>query len=314
MARSRFDLSPASYRRVTVVAFALLCVIVVSGAAVRLTNSGLGCVDWPNCNNEKFIDVSSTHAAIEQINRLFTGLVALGVMAAVLGSLVRRPRRRDLTWWSLGLVAGVLGQIVLGAIVVLVDLHPAAVQGHFLLSMVLLTNALVLIKRAGEPDDAVRVRLVSAPTRARVWLLVVATAVAMLAGTVVTGTGPHAGDEEARRFEFFTISQAARLHGVLVWVAVAFGALLVWHLRHRSADREPLDGPITAWFCVAALQGGIGYWQYATGVPAWMVAVHVAGATAVWSLTVWLLLSTTGVPGVAAAPADAEGEMATVQA
>jgi heme a synthase len=297
-----------------VVAYALLCVIVVSGAAVRLTNSGLGCVDWPNCNNEQFIDVSSTHAAIEQINRLFTGLVALGVIAAVLGSLIRRPRRRDLTWWSLGLVAGVLGQIVLGAIVVLVDLHPAAVQGHFVLSMVLITNALVLIKRAGEPDDAERVQLVSPATRLRVWMLVLATALAVLAGTVVTGTGPHAGDEEARRFEFFTISQAARLHGALVWVAVAFGGLLVWHLRRRSADRAMLDGPITTWFCVAALQGAVGYWQYATGVPAWMVAVHVAGATAVWSVTVWLLLSTVGVTGATAAAGDADGELAALQA
>jgi heme a synthase len=297
---------------VTIVAFLLLCVIVVSGAAVRLTNSGLGCVDWPNCNDAQFIDVSSTHAAIEQINRLFTGLVAFAVIAAVLGSLVRRPRRRDLTWWSLGLVAGVLGQIVLGAIVVLVDLHPAAVQGHFVLSMVLITNALVLIKRAGEPDGSHRVVLVSPTTNARVWLLAVVTGVAVLGGTIVTGTGPHAGDEEARRLEFFSISQATRLHSALVWTAVACGALLVWHLRHRTTDREALDGPITAWFCIAALQGGIGYWQYATGVPAWMVALHVAGATALWSSTVWLVLSTHGV--TAPAMHASEDELATLQA
>jgi heme a synthase len=297
--RSRLGLSPASYRVVTVVAFALLCIIVVSGAAVRLTNSGLGCVDWPNCNDAQFIDVSSTHAAIEQINRLFTGLVAFAVIAAVLGSLVRRPRRRDLTWWSLGLVAGVLGQIVLGAIVVLVDLHPAAVQGHFVLSMVLITNALVLIKRAGEPDGAPRVSLVSSSTRARVRLLVVVTGIAILAGTIVTGTGPHAGDEEARRLEFLSISGATRLHSALVWAAVACAALLVWHVRNRQDDRARLDGVITAWFCIAALQGGIGYWQYATGVPAWLVALHVAGATALWSATVWLSLSTRGVAELA---------------
>lgn len=304
MALVRSGLSPSSYRRVTVVAYVLLCIIVVSGAAVRLTNSGLGCVDWPNCNNEQFIDVSSTHAAIEQINRLFTGLVAFGVIAAVLGSLVRRPRRRDLTWLSLGLVAGVLGQIVLGAIVVLVDLHPAAVQGHFVLSMVLITNALVLIRRAGEPDGVPRRYTVGESTRGRVWAMVVATSLAILAGTVVTGTGPHAGDEKAPRFTFFTISEAARVHGAIVWLAVISAAVLMWHLRHRPADREPLDGVLTAWFCVAFLQGAVGYWQYATGVPAWMVAVHIALATALWSITVWLLLTTSApdTPAGAEAP------------
>lgn len=307
-------MSPTTYRRVTVVAFVLLCLIVVTGAAVRLTNSGLGCVDWPNCNNEKFIDVSSTHAAIEQINRLFTGLVALGVIAAVLGSLFRRPRRRDLTWWSLGLVAGVIGQVVLGAIVVIVDLHPAAVQGHFLLSMVLVANALVLIRRAGQPDGVPVRHVVSDGTRRRVWAVVIGMTAAILAGTIVTGTGPHAGDEKARRFEFFTISEATRVHGVIVWVTVALAGLLMWHLRNRTRDREPLDGPITLWFCVALLQGAIGYWQYATGVPAWMVGVHIAGATALWSVTVWMLLCTSDAVQETPAPvADADPALDVAQ-
>ena len=107
-------------------ALAAICAIIVTGAAVRLTGSGLGCADWPACSSSKFIDVSSRHAAIEQINRLFTGLVSLAVIAAVLGSFRRVPRRRDLTWLSLGLVAGVIAQIGLGGVTVLVDLHPAA--------------------------------------------------------------------------------------------------------------------------------------------------------------------------------------------
>jgi cytochrome c oxidase assembly protein subunit 15 len=306
--------SPATYRRVTVVAFLLLCVIVVTGAAVRLTNSGLGCVDWPNCNSEQFIDVSSTHAAVEQINRLFTGLVALGVIAAVLGSIVRRPRRRDLTWWSLGLVAGVIGQVVLGAIVVLVDLHPAAVQGHFVLSMALVANALVLIRRAGQPDGVPVRRVVSDGTRRRVWAVVVGMTAVILAGTVVTATGPHAGDEKARRFGFFAISEATRLHGSIVWITVALAGALLWHLRNRTRDREPLDGPLTLWFCVALLQGAIGYWQYATGVPAWMVAVHIAGATALWSITVWTLLCTSdAVPEPASVAPAADDQLDVAQ-
>jgi cytochrome c oxidase assembly protein subunit 15 len=278
-------MSPKRYRQVCVVALALLCIIVVSGAAVRLTGSGLGCDDWPNCNNEKLIDVSSKHAAIEQINRLFTGLVALGVIVAVLGSLVRVPRRRDLTWWSLGLVAGVLGQIVLGGITVLVDLHPAAVQSHFLLSMVLVANAVVLVYRAGL-SDVRRVPVVSAPIRRHVRLVMVLTALALLAGTVVTGSGPHAGDEEARRFGV-AITTAARVHSVAVWVAVAAVAALLWRLRRLPNDRAVLDGPLTAWVAVAVLQGAVGYIQYFSGVPVVLVGVHIAGATALWAVTVW---------------------------
>ena len=106
----RWSVSPRTYRRLTLLAALALAVIIVTGALVRLTGSGLGCPDWPECNESRFVDVSSTHGAIEQLNRLFTGLVAVAVVLAVLGSLVRSPRRRDLTWLSLGLVAGVIGR------------------------------------------------------------------------------------------------------------------------------------------------------------------------------------------------------------
>src|SRR4051812_41102247 len=116
----RWRLRPGQERTVTAVSLAPLCVIGVTGAAVRLTGSGLGCDVWPNCSDAQLIAVSSTHAAIEQINRMITGVVAISVIVAVLGSLIRSPRRRDLTWLSVGLVAGVIGQIVLGGITVLV--------------------------------------------------------------------------------------------------------------------------------------------------------------------------------------------------
>ena len=117
----------------------LLCIIVVTGAAVRLTGSGLGCTDWPRCNDSELVDVGTKHAAIEQVNRLFTGLVAVAVIVAVLGALIRQPAPAATSpGCPLGLVAGVIGQIVLGGITVLVDLHPVAVQSHFLLSMLIL--------------------------------------------------------------------------------------------------------------------------------------------------------------------------------
>ncbi len=298
----RRRLSPRRYRVVCGVALALLSLIVVTGAAVRLTGSGLGCDDWPNCNATRLIDVSSTHAAIEQVNRLFTGLVALGVILAVLGSVVRAPRRRDLTLLSLGLVAGVIGQIVLGGITVLVELHPAAVQGHFLLSMVLVANAVWLVHRAGVPDELMAARprrhAVGRALRGHVLVAAAATAAALVFGTIVTGAGPHAGDENARRYAI-EIGTAARMHAVSVWVAVAVVVALMWRLRALHRDRQVLEGVLVAWACVASTQGAIGYLQYFSGVPAALVAVHVAGATLLWGVTVWAVAVATAPTGPA---------------
>ncbi len=284
-------ISPGRYRAITVGALVALMVIVVSGAAVRLTGSGLGCEDWPQCSDERLIDVSSGHAAIEQVNRLFTGLVAVAVIAAVLGSLWRQPRRRDLTLLSLGLVAGVLAQIVLGGVTVLVDLHPLAVQAHFLLSMILVTDAVVLVHRAGEPDEGSRVSAVT-PVAARLtWLVAVATGVALVTGTVVTGAGPHAGDEEARRFDV-SISEAARVHGISVTVALVLAvALAIWLSRH-DADRPRLQAPLSTWIFVGLLQAAVGYTQYFNDVPPLLVGIHVAGATLLWAMAVRLVLAT----------------------
>jgi cytochrome c oxidase assembly protein subunit 15 len=288
------QLSPARYRAITVGALVALLVIVVTGAAVRLTGSGLGCEDWPRCSDERLIDVSSTNAAIEQINRLFTGLVALAVIAAVLGSLWRTPRRRDLTVLSLGLVVGVVGQVVLGGVTVLVDLHPVAVQGHLLLSMVLVGTAVVLVHRAGEPDEGVRRTVVTAPSSTMVWALATATGVAILTGTVVTGAGPHAGDEEARRFDV-SIPAAARIHGVTVMIALTVAVALAVCLARQPADRHRLQHPLSSWIFVGLLQAAIGYTQYFNDVPPLLVGLHVAGATLLWAMTVWLVLATQAV-------------------
>jgi cytochrome c oxidase assembly protein subunit 15 len=282
-------LSPQQYRTVCVVALLLIALIVVTGAAVRLTGSGLGCDDWPNCNSQSFVDVRTEHAAIEQVNRLFTGLVSVGVIVAVLASFRRNPRRRDLIVLSSGLVVGVLAQVVLGGITVKLDLHPAAVQAHMLLSMALVANAVVLLSRAGMPTERRRHR-VGRSLRRHVWACAGATALAIAFGTIVTGAGPHAGDEAARRFGI-SITRAAQMHSVAVWLAVGCVALLLARLRHRPAERAVLDGPLVLWICIAVLQAGLGYLQYFTGVPAALVAVHVAGATALWIVTVGLIES-----------------------
>ena len=295
------QLQPSTYRRIAIAALLALSAIVVTGAAVRLTGSGLGCDDWPNCNNERLIDVSTSHAAIEQINRLFTGVVALAVIAAVLGSLLRRPRRRDLTWLSLGLVAGVIGQVVLGGITVLVDLHPLAVQAHFLLSMVLVALAVALVVRAGDPDGEPRVPRVTATIRRAVWVLAVATTLALVTGTVVTGAGPHAGDENARRFDI-AISTVGRIHGITVITTIALALVLVGLLRHRPSDSARIRPMLTTWMFVAVLQALIGYVQYFSGVPALLVGVHILGATSLYIATVGLVMRCRGVDRSDVAP------------
>ena len=286
-------LSPARYRTITFAALFLLGAIIVTGAAVRLTGSGLGCDDWPRCSSTRVVDVSTKHAAIEQVNRLFTGLVSAAVIAAVLGSIWRFPRRKDLLYLSLGLVGGVLGQIVLGGITVLVDLHPLAVQGHMLVSLALVANAVVLVHRASQPDDGVEVRPVSPEISRHAITVGLVTAIALVTGTVVTGAGPHAGDdgEDIRRFGV-AISTAARVHGVSVIVAVAAVAALGYRLRNRAGERSELAEWVSAWVFVALLQGAIGYIQYFNEVPALLVGIHVFGATVLWSITVALVLRT----------------------
>ncbi|MFP5488165.1 MAG: COX15/CtaA family protein, partial [Acidimicrobiia bacterium] len=213
-------ITPQRYRRIAVVALAALSVIIVTGAAVRLTGSGLGCDDWPNCSSERLIDVSSKHAAIEQLNRLFTGVVGAAVIAAALGAYRRPPRRADLVVLAWLLVLGVLANAVLGGISVLVDLHPMAVQGHFLLSMGLIVAGTMLVRRAGEPDGVPRELVVTRPTQRLVWLQFGLTCVAIFTGTLVTGSGPHAGDENAERLGF-DISSITRVHAVAVLTTIA---------------------------------------------------------------------------------------------
>ena len=296
--------TPDEFRKVCVAALVLVAVIVITGAAVRLTGSGLGCNDWPNCNDSKLVDVSSQHSAIEQINRLFTFVVGLAVVLAALGAWLRQPRRRDLVLLSAALVAGIPAQGVLGAIVVWTNLNPIAVQMHFVLSMVLVAIAVLLVIRSRQPDDADRVAAVGPGTERLLRMLVAAVALAIVAGTVVTGTGPHAGDERARRFTFLSITWAARLHSVVVWVAVLLAFRLLWNLRNDGRERESLDAPLTAWLCVAIAQGAVGYLQYANGVPAPLVAVHVALATTLWACSVWLWCASSAAGSAAAQPAD----------
>jgi len=278
------------YRQIAVGSLVSLSVILASGAAVRLTNSGLGCDDWPNCNSERFVDVSSAHSAIEQVNRLFTGVVAVAVIAAVLGSMLREQRRRDLVALSWLLVIGVVANALLGAVTVWVDLHPYAVQGHLLLSMGLIAAGAVLVRRSGEEDDQPRSLTVDPRSRLLASLLLVGVSLAIVTGTVVTGAGPHAGDEDAVRLGV-DIASAARVHGVSVMVTILLAVVL--SVRARGGGPAAAIRPaLSRWLFIAVLQAAIGYTQYFTGVPEILVGAHVAGATALHLATVFVLLDT----------------------
>jgi len=276
-------LSPAAYRRITVIAAVLVAIIIVTGAAVRLTGSGLGCPSWPNCSPGRLTPHSATsyHAMVEFVNRTFTGAVSIGVIAAVLGSLLRAPRRRDLTWLSLGLVGGVIGQIVLGGITVLTDLNPFAVMGHFILSMLLLADAVVLVHRAGIPDGAVR-RPVGGPAerRSAVLQFVVACAV-VVTGSVVTNAGPHAGDRKAHRFDI-RLTDIARVHSATAIVLLLCILAIVFVVGRHGLTPGRRRG-LTLLLVAILAQMGVGYTQYFTGVPALLVAIHVLGAVLVFT-------------------------------
>jgi cytochrome c oxidase assembly protein subunit 15 len=256
---------------------------------VRLTGSGLGCSDWPGCEQEQFVAAMELNPMVEFVNRMITGLVSVAIVLAVLGSLRRVPYRRDLVNLSWGLVAGVAGQIGLGALTVANDLAPPFVMGHFLLSLVLVTNAAVLHHRAGEPEPpTVPIDLVDRRLRRLVLLLGPALLLAVVAGTVVTATGPHGGDEEAPRLGF-EIETVTRIHSLAVLVFL--GLLLVVLHRLGVGGRPDVLRRGRELLAVSAAQAVVGWTQYFTGVPALLVGLHIAGATVVWVALCRLVLA-----------------------
>jgi cytochrome c oxidase assembly protein subunit 15 len=278
-AMRRPEISALRFRRVVWIAFGSLYAIIVTGSLVRLTGSGLGCSDWPNCNETKFVDVSSGHAAIEQINRLFTGFVAASVILAVSASLFLNPRVRRITANAGILVFGVLVQVVLGAYVVLTGLNPWSNMAHFLVSIFLVSSAFLLIKRVElliHPQDNRE-----CPDRRLRQLLFASACLVMFLGTVVTGAGPLSGAEQVTRLGI-EVRFAIQLHSVSVWILVFLAVVLAVRAR-KNAVRWEIEGPaILRLLAAISAQGFIGYVQYFGGVPAPLVAIHIALSVVVW--------------------------------
>lgn len=267
--------------------------IILTGALVRLTGSGLGCPTWPRCTAESITPHGelTMHSAIEFGNRLLG--VSLGVLGVVtILILLRRFRTRpDLVWFAVGLTAIVPIQAVLGGVTVLTGLNPWVVAGHFVPSAVAVVVSALFVRRtydSGGPSRPVGTRM----TRTLAWTAFALTWIVVLLGVLVTGAGPHAGDELSARNGLDTLLMA-RLHAAPVWALVAVTVVLLVVMQ-RAVRRErdharTLRRPVIAFALVVLAQGLLGYVQFFTGVPEVLVALHIIGVCAVLATAAWLV-------------------------
>ena len=264
--------------------------IVVTGGAVRITGSGLGCPTWPECTPGSYTPVPNqaegqVHAWIEFGNRLLTFVLLLGALIALVIAL--RVSKHAVTKNRIRLLAalqliGILGQGVLGGITVLTDLHPIPVASHFLLSVFLIAGAISLryeiVGILRQKADGIVATLMPV----LIWL----TLFVIVAGTIVTGSGPHAGDENAKRFGF-SPRVVSWLHADLV-IALVVLTLILW-LITRVSQNTVIHRYLSIFLLISLSQGLIGYVQYFTGLPEILVAAHLLGATLVWA-SAWSLI------------------------
>jgi cytochrome c oxidase assembly protein subunit 15 len=277
--------------------------IVVTGGAVRLTASGLGCPTFPRCTDSSLVPTREmgVHGVVEFSNRLLTFALSAVVVAAVV--VAWRARRRDLRVLSAALFGGIVAQALLGGVTVLTGLNPVTVMAHFLLSMVLIAVATLAAElSAGQP--VAHRALVHPVLLVGGRVLVVVTGLLLVAGTVVTGTGPHSGDKHATHRLPFSLVEVTQLHADLVWLLVGLAVGLGFALRATSAPAQ-VRRRAGELLVVVLAQGIVGYLQYATNLPIGLVAVHVLGACLVWVAALRLALGMTErVRPVAAGPDD----------
>jgi heme a synthase len=270
--------------------------IVVTGGLVRLTGSGLGCPTWPECVPGSYTPVvqqpQGIHKYIEFGNRTLTGVVGLAALAALVAVVVvvrrqRRPRR--LIALGAAPLLGVVAQAVLGGITVLTRLHPATVAAHFLVSAGVVALSTVLLRRMSEPDGPPR-PVAAREARWLAWGLSATTALVLVLGTIVTGSGPHSGDAEAPARFGLDPQAMSWLHAdaVLVWFGLLAALLLALRLTDAPASVRRAGVVVLA---VGLAQGMVGYLQYLTGLPVVAVAVHMLGACLLVVAVTWFVLS-----------------------
>jgi cytochrome c oxidase assembly protein subunit 15 len=292
-------------RRAALAALVMNTVIVVTGGAVRLTASGLGCPTWPRCTDASLVATRAmgVHGAIEFGNRMLTYVLALAVGAAIVTTMRELPRRPLLVRLAWSLFVGIVAQALLGGLTVMTGLNPVTVMAHFLLSMVLIAVAVVLYELT---VDA-RVDVVRRELRLACWFVVGVAAVTLFLGTVVTGSGPHSGDRNATHRLPFDPRSVTQLHADFVFLLVGLALGLLLALRAAGAARAAAR--VAVLVVVLLGQGTVGFVQYATNVPVALVAVHVLGACLVWIAALRVLLA---VPTSPAPPSTPERTSTTL--
>ncbi|MDE3723705.1 COX15/CtaA family protein [Nocardiopsis sp. N85] len=281
--------------------------IAVTGATVRVTSSGLGCSEWPKCTPESFVPIDTGHAAlnaaIEFGNRTLTFIVLAVAVITFVAFLRAAPRRRDLVRLAAIIPFGVLGQGVVGGITVWTDLHPASVGAHFLLSMVMVFVTVALYVRSREPEGTPRISVDPMLHTLSIGLVVIGFLL-LIAGTVVTGTGPHGGDAAAPRWAF-ALETVTRVHSALAWLTLVC-AILAVVLAFRTGAGRPTRMSTVLLLLVVIAQGVLGYVQYAMALPEVLVVLHVLGSALTWIAISRLYFSTTRLTpageGLSAAP------------
>lgn len=288
---ARWTPAQRTVQQAALISLVMTVVIVVTGGAVRLTGSGLGCPTWPKCTEESLTATHEMgfHGVIEFGNRMLTYVLCAAVGWAIIAARSQKPMRRSLTrlgWAQFWLV---MGNAVLGGIVVLVGLNPWTVAAHFLLSTALIAVAVVMWQRTREGDCEPR-PLVGRAVAQLVWVLVGVSVLLIAMGTVVTGSGRHAGDSSDVPRMGFDWESVSKLHAVLAWIVVTL-AFALWFVL-KAVDAPP--GPLARTrqlFLVLLAQGAIGYVQYFTDTPEILVGLHMFGSCAVWIAVMRVLLS-----------------------
>lgn len=285
---SRFSVSNRLLRQLALASIIANVVIVVTGGAVRLTGSGLGCPTWPRCTADSYVATPEMgiHGAIEFGNRMLSPVLTLIALAGLLAAVQYRPRRRSLVLLSMAVLLGIAAQAVIGGITVRTDLNPSVVGLHFIVSMAIIVAAYAFWRRIDEPDGPVR-SLVPGPLRTLTWLTVAASAVVVIGGVLVTGSGPHAGDPESPR-NGLDPERIAQVHAESVFLLIGLSVAL-W-LALRAVD-APARAVRSAGMLVLVELGQslIGFVQYFTGLPEVLVGAHMLGSCLVWLATLAVL-------------------------
>ncbi|HEX6970167.1 MAG TPA: COX15/CtaA family protein [Micromonosporaceae bacterium] len=287
----RFSVTDRLLRRLALASLIANVTIVITGGAVRLTGSGLGCPTWPRCTADSYVATPEMgiHGAIEFGNRLMTGVLSVIALAGLIAAIRYRPRRRSLIVLAALVLLGIAAQAVIGGITVWTGLHPSVVGVHFIVSIALIAAAYAFWRRVDESDGPVRA-VVPGPLRTLTWITVAVSALVILLGVLVTGSGPHSGDPSAPRngLDPEAISQ---VHADFVFLFIGLSVALWYALRAVAAPPTAVRAAGTL-VVVELGQGLIGYVEYFTGLPVILVGAHMLGSCLVWWATLAVLWAT----------------------